>query len=377
MASIDEGPLLTRARATLVITAVTAAFSIGAFLLRDVFFGGIDTISVLAAGALSEQLIVLDGQWWRLGSTLLLHGGWVHLAMNVAAIVFIGVPFESRAGGARLTLVYMGAGMFASLASAFANHTQVGVGASGAAMGLIGAFTVLVLMRRCGLPPDERRRWLIVLALTVAATFGIGFLEHESIDNMAHGAGLVAGGLLGWIVLRLPDGLPRQRTGLRAAAGALCAVLVVCAFVAALHVRDWRGEREVRFAASRATIPVWLLDTSTPEAGLVAWRRPVPFAVQVGSGPVEPEASLLLPIDQAEWPRLLAAGPSQSSTASGEAGLEMTTADYLAPDGEGFRVRTFRRGASFAVVVLPLGPDEGAGWDVLARRIGSSLRAGE
>src|SRR6185436_4499146 len=101
----EEIPLLRRAPFTLAVAVVTAVVSTLVFVAL-----GRDSISLFAAGGLSERLIVAEHQWWRLGTTMLLHGGWVHLSMNLVTIVLVGLQFETRAGPARTAIVYVGSG---------------------------------------------------------------------------------------------------------------------------------------------------------------------------------------------------------------------------------------------------------------------------
>ena len=42
------------------------------------------------SGALSEPLVRGDGEWWRLFSAMLLHGGWLHLIFNVGGLWILG-----------------------------------------------------------------------------------------------------------------------------------------------------------------------------------------------------------------------------------------------------------------------------------------------
>jgi membrane associated rhomboid family serine protease len=362
-----------RAPFTLAAVSVTAAASALVFVAL-----GFDSISLVAAGALSAPLISFEHEWWRLGATMLLHGGWFHLAMNLVTIVFVGVPLESRIGAARTTVVYLGAGFLASAASAFGNDTQLGVGASGAAMGLIGALGVVLLRRPALFADADRRRWLLALGVSVAATAAIGAAERESIDNVAHGVGLAAGAGIGLLMLRL-DGAARTSVR-RACAAALAAAMAACVVATAAHHADWRGEKVVETSGARATLPVWMRTRRTADAGIVAWRAPLDLAVQLGAEPERPRPELLAPETESmrrDFDRLLAAGPTRREEESDAAGATRTFTDYAEPSGKGFRVCEFRRGPAFLVAVVWTVEGGESEDSALAARIGRSLAAVE
>jgi rhomboid protease GluP len=363
-----EIPLTRRAPFSLGVAALTAVVSIAVFAAF-----GLDSVALVGAGALSAPLVLADGEWWRLGTTMLLHVGWFHLAMNVGTILLFGAPLETRAGAARTAVVYLASGFAASVASVVVARTDVGVGASGAAMGLIGALGVTVFARRSLFGEAERRRWIAAIVLTVVATGAIGLLESEAIDNTAHAAGLVAGALFGWLLL--PDGADRPaRAALhRAAAAALAGLTLACAAAAAARSGEWRGTRDVASGRARAEIPAWLRVRAARGGAIVASRAPLGLAVEIGAAPDEPRPLDVVPDEEA--PRaLFAAGPARAARGALPDGATSESADYVAEGGAGFRLRTFRRGAAFALVVVPLGPDGETEGDELAVRIGRSLR---
>jgi rhomboid protease GluP len=360
-----------RAPFTVGATLATTAVGVLVFLVL-----GYDSIALVSAGALSAPLISSEHEWWRLGSTMLLHGGWFHLAMNVVTIAFVGLPVESRLGAARTAVVYLGAGFLASIASAFGNDTAVGVGASGAAMGLIGALLVLAWRRPALFEDAERRRWFAALGISVAATFAIGFAESESIDNVAHGAGLLAGAALGLLLLGHEGGGARLLAVARFAAVALAVAMTACVVEAAAHVSDWRGEQVVETAGARATLPSWMRIRRTTEAGIVASRNPLDFVVQIGAAPAGPRPELLVPEHEAsrrDFERLLAAGPTHSEETSHPDGTMSVRTDYAEPSGKGFRLCEFRRGPAFVVAVVWLAEGGESEDGELAVRIGRSL----
>ena len=79
-----------------------------------------------------------------------LHGGWVHVGVNMLSLAAFGAPVERILGPRRFVLFYLSAGIVAGVVHVliYADSVDPVVGASGAVSGVFGA--VLILMRRSG-----------------------------------------------------------------------------------------------------------------------------------------------------------------------------------------------------------------------------------
>jgi membrane associated rhomboid family serine protease len=79
-----------------------------------------------------------------------LHGGWVHLGVNMLSLAAFGAPVERTLGTRRFILFYLAAGIVAGAIHVvfFADSADPVIGASGAISGVFGA--VLFLMRSSG-----------------------------------------------------------------------------------------------------------------------------------------------------------------------------------------------------------------------------------
>jgi rhomboid protease GluP len=149
----------------------------------------------------NSSATVQEGEWWRIFTALFLHANWLHLTMNSAGLWIFGTAVEKTMGRWRLLMVFLLAGAFGNLASAFVAHYDVAIGASGGIFGVIGAFAVAVWRLRSPMYHALRRRLLVVLALMVATDFTIGGLEPQ-VDNLAHVGGFVAGILIALVLYR-------------------------------------------------------------------------------------------------------------------------------------------------------------------------------
>jgi len=79
-----------------------------------------------------------------------LHGGWVHLGVNMLSLAAFGAPVERLMGPRRFIVFYLSAGLVAGLVHvlSFPDSKDPVIGASGAISGVFGA--VLMLLRQIG-----------------------------------------------------------------------------------------------------------------------------------------------------------------------------------------------------------------------------------
>ncbi len=160
--------------------------------------------SLMEAGA-NFGPAIRAGEYWRLVTSMFLHGGLVHLALNAWALFQLGSLFELLMGPSRMLLVYFASGIAGSLASAVFTHTP-SVGASGAIFGLLGALIAFLLRRRGALTPQGKSILMQLVGWAVINVF-FGF-STPGIDNSAHLGGCAAGLLFGFVLPEPPRSLP-------------------------------------------------------------------------------------------------------------------------------------------------------------------------
>ena len=151
---------------------------------------------VLQRGALIPALVA-QGEWWRLLSSMFLHSGFIHLALNMISLYFLGSFVEEAFGRGRYLALYMLSGISGGLAYLYFGAFDVpAVGASGAIFGLLGG--VLGYSLRRGTFSWQNpliRQLLILLALNLYIGFSV-----PNISNTAHLGGLAGGAVFGWLV---------------------------------------------------------------------------------------------------------------------------------------------------------------------------------
>jgi rhomboid protease GluP len=140
---------------------------------------------------------IREGQYWRLVTSMFLHGGLIHLALNGWALFQLGALLELLMGSPRMLLIYFASGIAGSLASATFTQ-QYSVGASGAIFGLLGALIAFLLRRRGALTPQGKS---ILMQLVGWAAINVFFgFSTPGIDNSAHLGGCAAGLLFGFVL---------------------------------------------------------------------------------------------------------------------------------------------------------------------------------
>jgi rhomboid protease GluP len=175
---------------TALLVAILAGFGL------EVFTGGV-TGTLGEAGA-NYAPAVVQGQYWRLVTSMFLHGGILHLALNGWALYQLGGLFEIWLGSSRLLAVYFLSGIAGSIASVLWTEGP-SVGASGAIFGLLGALIAFLLRRHQALTPGAKS---LLMQLVMWAVINVFFgFSTPGIDNAAHLGGCAAGLLLG-LVLR-------------------------------------------------------------------------------------------------------------------------------------------------------------------------------
>lgn len=187
-------------------------------------FGGI-------AGSLAQM------QPWRYVSAVFVHFNLLHLGMNCWVLVAVGAAAERELGKARFVLLFVLSGALGFVASDLWGISGPTAGASGAVFGLFGAVIGVAYARR---DPN----WKQILVQNVVWILILGFMG--SVNNAAHGGGLIVGAALGFLFNKEPRKLNLDR------AFAGIAVVLVVASLASV--------------ALSAASPIWRLVKSQEDS---------------------------------------------------------------------------------------------------------------
>lgn len=151
---------------------------------------------VLTMYGAKDNSLIHAGQYWRFVTPIFLHANLLHVGLNMLNFVFLGVMLERLAGHLRFLLIYLVTGVVSIIASFVFAPQEISIGASGAIFGLVGAYSLFMLVHRQAFPRGgiPALTWLIVI---VGGNLSIG-LFIPNVDNYAHVGGLLSGCLLGW-----------------------------------------------------------------------------------------------------------------------------------------------------------------------------------
>jgi rhomboid protease GluP len=177
--------------------AIMAAIVIGALVQMAEGAWTDDTALAILGANRSYAYIHMTGEYWRLLTSMFLHGGALHLLTNLWGIFQLGTLYELMFGTRRYLLIYFVSGIVASVTSMM--HIPIhgsSVGASGAIFGLLGAFVFSILRS----PRWRHERGLVVQCVFwIVLNIAVG-MNIAQIDNYAHIGGLIAGLLLGAVL---------------------------------------------------------------------------------------------------------------------------------------------------------------------------------
>ena len=182
--------------------------------------------------------VAVNNEYYRLFTSMFLHLNVMHIGFNMLVLWMLGPQLEGLLGHVRFTVLYVVAGLGGSVASFwFSAPNVVGIGASGAIFGLMGAYVVVGRALRADISQ--------VLGL-IAINVVIGFVGG-GIDWRAHLGGLATGALVAAIFAYAP----KQQRVLWQVVGV---VLVLAVLAVLVTTRD---------AALTSTLALAGLDSAT------------------------------------------------------------------------------------------------------------------
>ena len=164
---------------------------------------GVSAETLVALGAKVTSHIVWRGEWWRLLTASWLHGGLLHLALNLGLLWQLGAPLE-RAYGWRVAPLYLLSGVYGVVTSALLLPAVVSVGASASCFGLVGAFWGELAINYVATDCSLRGTKVGMLVLFTAASLISGI--SPVVDNFMHLIGFLTGFLLALVLQARPRG---------------------------------------------------------------------------------------------------------------------------------------------------------------------------
>jgi rhomboid protease GluP len=166
----------------------------------------------------------LGAEPWRILASNYVHGGVIHIALNMWCLWNLGFLAERIFEPWTYVSTYTACGLAGSLASLWRHPGVVGVGASGAIFGLAGALIAALYLGHLPIPKQAMQSTL--KSLLVFAGYNLFFgAAIRIVDNSAHIGGLLAGLAIGAALsqhlMAPPEIRNRWRNGVFAAAAAV------------------------------------------------------------------------------------------------------------------------------------------------------------
>ncbi len=192
------------------ISAGLLLVNIALFLL-SVATGGFDIINLTRLGALVPQAVIEDQEYFRILTSMFLHGGFFHFGLNMLALYILGTLMERLLGPIKYFLLYMLSGLFGGilitllagqgegfLAQFFGDPTDVTIGASGALYGIMAALFFITFKKKAWFNPRSVRSIRTLVIINFALTF-----TFPSISVLGHVGGFLIGFILSFFLV--PD----------------------------------------------------------------------------------------------------------------------------------------------------------------------------
>ena len=178
-----------------VVAYTIIGISILVYLLQmgSTYLGGNDI--PVALGIKANELI-MQGQYWRLITPVLLHGSILHLLVNMYALNSFGPNLEKSWGHWRFLALYLIGALGGNVAS-FILSTSYSLGSSTAIFGLLGAEGVFLYQNKKIFGKHAQQALANIISVAVL-NLVIGISMSSIIDNWGHLGGLLGGFLFSW-----------------------------------------------------------------------------------------------------------------------------------------------------------------------------------
>jgi rhomboid protease GluP len=193
---------LTYALLVILVAAFAAECTFALGPLKGLLQPNVSTLEALGGSYWTR--IVESGEWYRLLSATFLHGDLTHLLLNGFVLFYAGRRLEWVIGHAWFAAIYLISAVCGSLASLAINpHNLIGVGASGAIMGILAASMVSSLHFAAG--PTRMRLQLTAGQVLIPSLLPIWTTTRSGmlIDFGAHLGGAIGGALVAALMLLL------------------------------------------------------------------------------------------------------------------------------------------------------------------------------
>ncbi|AWK50895.1 rhomboid family intramembrane serine protease [Clostridium beijerinckii] len=144
------------------------------------------------------NVLIEQGEIWRLLTCAFLHSNLIHIACNMYSLYIIGPQIQQIYGTRKYLIIYIISCITSSSLSYLMSPSSISVGASGGIFGLMGALLSFAIIERHKID----KKYISSLMQIIVINLFIG-LSIKNIDNFGHIGGLIGGALVGYLVYRV------------------------------------------------------------------------------------------------------------------------------------------------------------------------------
>lgn len=214
-------------RATVALCVVFALV----YLVECWAAGSLMSVSAPVLGQLGGNVAAYtfgQGQYWRLVTAALMHGGLLHIGFNTYAMLLIGSALERTLGVGWMVGPFVFSAITGSLLSGLANPANVvAIGASGGIFGLVAMAATLSYLapQLTGFSRSVLVQWLL-FSLMIGVVGGF--------DNWGHIGGILGGAICAFVVAQFKR-TPSRARRMGKAVGAIGVVVMAVSVLAAIQ----------------------------------------------------------------------------------------------------------------------------------------------
>jgi len=182
-------------------TLTVLALNVGIFVCMLTAPGSLADPATLVGWGASIGTRTANGEWWRLASSMFVHGGFVHMFVNALGVAQIGLITERFYGSFAFANAYLGAGLLFAVGSVLLHPVVVTAGDSASVFAIYGMFATMLFTGMATPSPFTVPRTTLLkiagpAALFLLYSFGAG---HAGVLELS---GLVVGLVYGFILAK-------------------------------------------------------------------------------------------------------------------------------------------------------------------------------
>lgn len=186
------------------ITYGLIAINVVVWILMEMAGGTTNREVLVKYGAIDAFSFFINGEYYRLVTSMFIHIGALHLLFNTFALYIFGTRIEKYMKKWSFILLYAISGFSGGLLSIgvdyLNNRVVISAGASGAIYGIIGAILVYSMVYR------KRIGGLTSSTILIMFIIGIAFGSlNPQISNLGHLGGFIGGVVVAFIITKIPQ----------------------------------------------------------------------------------------------------------------------------------------------------------------------------